>query len=102
MRAMLAPSAAARLAIARPIPRLAPEMNMVLPERDMTTTLSSRRNCIRGGTHSHLCVPVASLDGGAELLRDNPGVRRLLAEQLRTAPRLDLGIFVLFGWFGVS
>src|ERR1700756_3170403 len=35
MRAMLAPSAAARLAIARPIPRLAPDMNIVLPERDM-------------------------------------------------------------------
>ena len=33
--AMLAPSAAARLAIASPMPRLAPEMNMVLPESDM-------------------------------------------------------------------
>ena len=33
--AMLAPSAAAFLAIARPIPRLAPEMNMVLPSSDM-------------------------------------------------------------------
>ena len=30
--AMLAPSAAARLAIASPMPRLAPEMNMVFPE----------------------------------------------------------------------
>jgi hypothetical protein len=29
---MLAPSAAAFLAIASPIPRLAPEMNMVLPD----------------------------------------------------------------------
>ncbi|CAG6994010.1 hypothetical protein PICSAR154_02960 [Mycobacterium avium subsp. paratuberculosis] len=35
--AMLAPSWAARLAIARPIPRLAPEMNMVLPFRDMAS-----------------------------------------------------------------
>src|SRR6478752_10521546 len=37
--AMLAPSAAAFVAIARPIPRLAPEMNMVLPERDMPRSL---------------------------------------------------------------
>ena len=37
IRAMLAPSWAARLAIARPIPRLAPEMNMVLPLRDMAS-----------------------------------------------------------------
>ena len=36
-RAMLAPSAAARLAIARPMPRLAPEMNMVFPESDMAS-----------------------------------------------------------------
>ncbi|CPB54885.1 Uncharacterised protein [Mycobacterium tuberculosis] len=34
---MLAPSRAARLAIARPIPRLAPEMNMVLPLSDMAS-----------------------------------------------------------------
>jgi hypothetical protein len=33
--AMLAPSRAARFAMASPIPRLAPEMNMVLPVRDM-------------------------------------------------------------------
>src|SRR5712671_6382942 len=32
--AMLAPSAAARLAIANPMPRLAPEMNMVFPDRE--------------------------------------------------------------------
>src|ERR1700712_2314740 len=37
---MLAPSCAARLAIAKPIPRLAPEMNMVFPESDMGLTLS--------------------------------------------------------------
>src|SRR6185312_11167172 len=41
MIATLAPPAAARLAIARPKPRLAPEMNMVLPERDMATTLAT-------------------------------------------------------------
>ncbi len=35
--AMLAPSAAARLAMASPMPRLAPEMNMVFPESDMAT-----------------------------------------------------------------
>jgi hypothetical protein len=34
---MLAPSAAARLAIANPMPRLAPEMNMVFPESDMAS-----------------------------------------------------------------
>ena len=32
--AMLAPSAAARVAIANPMPRLAPEMNMVFPDRE--------------------------------------------------------------------
>ncbi|CNL14761.1 Uncharacterised protein [Mycobacterium tuberculosis] len=37
IKAMLAPSRAARLAIARPIPRLAPEMNMVLPLSDMAS-----------------------------------------------------------------
>src|SRR3954453_12511648 len=37
--AMLAPSAAARLAISNPMPRLAPEMNMVFPESDMAVTL---------------------------------------------------------------
>ncbi len=33
MKATLAPSAAARLAMARPMPRLAPETNMVFPAR---------------------------------------------------------------------
>src|SRR6476660_640968 len=37
--AMFAPSAATRLAIASPIPRLAPEMNMVFPASDMAITL---------------------------------------------------------------
>src|SRR5690242_315058 len=37
--AILAPSAAAFLAMARPMPRLAPEMNMVLPDKDMPSTL---------------------------------------------------------------
>src|SRR5271165_4966913 len=41
--AMLAPSCAARLAIARPMPRLAPEMNMVLPERDMASPYKAER-----------------------------------------------------------
>src|SRR5690349_4447348 len=37
--AMLAPSEATRLAIASPIPRLAPEMNIVFPASDMGFTL---------------------------------------------------------------
>ena len=44
--AMLAPSAAARLAIASPIPRLAPEMNMVFPESDMAHPMRARMSAV--------------------------------------------------------
>src|SRR5258705_10304466 len=42
INAMFAPSAAARLAIANPMPRLAPEMNMVFPESDMASPYAAR------------------------------------------------------------
>ena len=48
-RATLAPSAATRLAIASPMPRLAPEMNMVFPdERHGFTLEPSRRQDVGG------------------------------------------------------
>src|SRR4051812_48078168 len=80
---MLAPSCAARLAMASPMPRLAPEMNMVLPERDMGTPYAgSSAQQTRGTTRlRRSAVPHAS-DKGQPSTRGAPvgrGVPHLLA-----------------------
>src|SRR5258708_3960612 len=51
IRATLAPSFAARLAIARPTPRLAPDMNIVLPLRDIEPQYPARWDDLFWASH---------------------------------------------------
>src|SRR5690606_37860171 len=55
--AMLAPSSAARLAMARPMPRLAPVMNSVLPLRSAMLFLPLPARLFRGGAHRPVGPP---------------------------------------------